>query len=126
MRVLLAVVAVAVLGCGDGMPKGPALVPGGGKVTYRNKPVTGGNIAFTPVNVAGAETAQGYLDEKGTFILACPNFGPGIAPGQYKVTITFYGGSGPVPPKYNLPQSTPLLVDIPAGGKTDLDLKLVD
>jgi hypothetical protein len=107
---------------------GPKLVRVSGKVFYRNRPVQGALVAFVPNTAApGVEAAQGYTGEDGAFTLKCPNRGPGAVPGEYKVTVSFPGDAGKVPPQYGSLEKTPFQkVEVPEGGTDRLALTLVD
>src|SRR5579872_7386303 len=84
--VLLALVAGATAGCGGKKAK---TATAEGKVTYKNKPVTGGTIRFYPASgqtVGGASAAsqaaaQGTIKGDGTFMV------PSIPMGDYRVAI---------------------------------------
>jgi hypothetical protein len=114
-------------GCTRPAPK-PKLVPAGGKVLYRNRPVKGAFVSFVPlISAPGVEAAQGYTGDDGAFMLKCPTYGPGAVPGEYKVTVSFYTPSAAIPPQYGSVERTPLQkVEVPEGGTDRLDLTLVD
>ena len=126
-RLAFAVVtAIALVGCGaKELPK-PKLVPASGRVEYKGKPVANATLQFSPIGIDLAESSMAQLDAEGKFTLASPNFGPGATPGKYKVVITFYGGKGPIPEKYQDSATTPLTVEVPEAGKADFVLTLTD
>lgn len=55
-----------------------------GKITYKNKPVTTGNILFVPE--AGGPTATADIQKDGSYSLKTDKLS-GAAPGRYKVMI---------------------------------------
>ena len=73
---LLAVLLLA--GCG------PGLSPVRGKITYKGRPVTTGDILFVPD--AGGTTATGKIATDGSYDLSTDGR-RGTAPGAYKVMI---------------------------------------
>ena len=143
LRSLLGLVGLAVLvGCNSGSVSGT--VPVSGKVIYKGAAVEGAIVTFVPEGegrTATATTAAG-----GVFSLNTVD-SPGAMPGKYKVTVdkVEYGpGSNlsmeaaakgnpaegqakrATPAKYAQAATTPLTLEVPSGGKKDLDLTLVD
>jgi len=130
------------VGCNSGSVSGT--VPVSGKVTYKGVPVEGAIVTFVPEGkgrTATATTAAG-----GVFSLTTVD-SPGAMPGKYKVTVdkVEYGAGGAssmeaaakgnagegqakraLPAKYAAAASTPLAIDVPSGGKKDIDLALAD
>jgi hypothetical protein len=70
--------ALLLAGCG------PGLAPVRGKVTYKDRPVTTGDILFVPD--ATGPTAMGKIDSQGSYELSTDGR-RGAAPGSYKVMI---------------------------------------
>lgn len=126
-------------GCG-----GPSLstIPVQGKVTWKGKPLTSGDIAFHPTKLAagGVERlAMGRLDGEGNYKLSTVTHGDGVQPGEYAVVIVSLGGAarqidateGPVPSaiplQYSVVSTTPLKAKIEANAtgplQFDFDLK---
>lgn len=64
-------------------------VPVKGKVIYRGKPLTQGQIVFRPTD-AGRE-ATGQIKPDGTFALTTHKDGDGAVVGTHKVTVTNAG-----------------------------------
>lgn len=89
-RIAAGVVGLAVLfaGCAsDGRPK---VVPVSGKVTQKGKPMTQGEVMFTPtggVPGAAVTVATGQIESDGSYRLTTFNTGDGAVPGKYKVTV---------------------------------------
>lgn len=75
---LVAVLTVALVGCGSD------LKPAGGTVTVDGKPVESGTIMFHPV--AGGRPATGTIAD-GTFTLSYADIEDGLPVGEYKVAI---------------------------------------
>jgi hypothetical protein len=125
-RLVVALAVCGVTGCAAG-PEAPKLVPASGKLLYRDRPVANALVSFLPLSAEGrAEAAQGTTDASGAFTLACPSHGPGATPGKYKVTVSFYGGTGPVPERFAAADKTPLRAEVPPGGTDRLVLVLQD
>jgi hypothetical protein len=130
------------LGCNSGSVSGT--VPVSGKVTYKGAPVEGAILTFVPEG--SGRTATATTRAGGVFSLTTVD-SPGAMPGKYKVTVdkVEYRPAGSptmeeaargnaaegqakrvLPAKYAAAASTPLAMEIPAGGKKDIDLTLVD
>jgi hypothetical protein len=126
-RGLLGAALVAAGPVVSGCSKAPLpLVPVAGKVTYLGKPVADVSVQFVPdpaKNPQG-QPAVGQTGADGAFRLQTPNHGNGALAGAYRVTVTGYPGRHTIPAKYSRHDKTPLGVEIPQGGKEDLQLKL--
>jgi Carboxypeptidase regulatory-like domain len=130
------------LGCNSGSVSGT--VPASGKVTYKGAPVEGAIVTFVPEGEG--RTATATTSAGGVFSLTTVD-ASGVMPGKYKVTVdkVEYGpGSNlsmeaaakgnpaegqakrVLPAKYAAAASTPLAIEVPSGGKKDIDLPLVD
>ncbi len=137
--VLLTLAFSLLFGCG---PSGPKTIPASGKVTYKNKPVTIGRIAFQPVEIpAGApqRPAMGKLQEDGSYSLSSFIKDDGLVPGEYCAVIhAMISGPTPenptaptiwaVPERYTSTQTTPLKVTVPSdtSGKLEFNFELTD
>jgi hypothetical protein len=111
-------------GCGK---KAPPLVPAGGTVQAKGKPVAHVTLQFTPDPVKNRDghTAMAQTGEDGSFRLQTPPYGEGAVVGTYRVTVTGYPGQKvPFSSIYTRLDKTTLVVEIPQGGKSDLVLKL--
>jgi hypothetical protein len=108
-------------GCG-----GPNLVPVRGKVIYQNEPVTAAEIYFLPDQAKGSTgvMASSILQEDGTFTMRTHPHGDGVIPGAYKVTVSLGRRVGKALDKYRRGDKTPLAIEVPAEGLTDLVLEL--
>jgi Carboxypeptidase regulatory-like domain len=140
---LLGLLGLALLmGCNSGSVSGT--VPASGKVTYKGAPVEGAIVTFVPESEG--RTATATTSAGGVFSLTTVD-ASGAMPGKYKVTVdkVEYGpGSNlsmeaaakgnsaegqakrVLPAKYAAAASTPLAIEVPSGGKKDIDLPLVD
>jgi hypothetical protein len=100
------------------------LVPAKGKVTYRGQPLKNATVQFVPEQPKGGSgpTATGRTDDSGAFTLTTEGR-DGAAPGTYRVLVMSLGPA--LPPRYSNPK-TALQVTVPAEGKQDLVLALVD
>jgi hypothetical protein len=144
-RWVVAVGAVAFLGCGDdGLAK---RYPVSGKVTYKGETLASGTITFTPADGnAGIRAAFGAIVD-GRYQLTTQSNNDGAMAGKYKVSIvarsydeTAKGQENKalrrdkmakvlgktsknlVPPKFNIPETSGLTAEVP-GGKYDFDLQ---
>jgi hypothetical protein len=63
------------------------LVPVKGIVYFDGQPLADASIGFYPDNPE-SRTATARTDANGKFVMTTLNFGDGVAPGEYKVTIT--------------------------------------
>src|SRR4051812_16822548 len=90
--VTVAVLAAAMIGCGEG---GPKLVPVSGIATVNGKPLEGAEIIFTPdpSNNIG-QTASDATGPEGNY-KAMTRGRSGVVPGKYKVVITKLTQSAP-------------------------------
>lgn len=137
---------IVVLGC--------AMVPGCGRsvggsdavevtgtVTYQSNPVEGANVIFQPA--AGSSQTMGsqaVTDAKGRFTLSTHvgggKFKPGIAPGQYVVSITKLDTAGIsntlaapkdlLPKTYGNPKTSGLTAEVALGRENNFEFVLRD
>ncbi len=86
----LALVACAALfvstGCG-GAPQLDGLEKYSGTITLDGEPLDGASITLVPTKV-GLRGAGAMSDAKGNFVFQTLQAGDGVAPGDYKVTVT--------------------------------------
>jgi len=142
-RSMLGLFGLALLvGCNSSSVSGT--VPASGKVTYKGAAVEGAIVTFVPEGKG--RTATATTREGGVFSLTTVD-ASGAMPGRYKVTVgkVEYGAGGSpsmeaaasanvsegkakhaLPAKYAQAASTPLEMEVPSGGKKDIDLALVD
>ena len=115
-------VLVLAAGCG-----GPKLVPVKGRVVYADgKPVTAASVSFTPdaTPEGNGLLATGLLAEDGSFTLRTYSHGDGAMVGSYRVTVSLGFGATRKLVKYTRLKDTPLKIDVPPEGRTDLVLTL--
>ncbi len=105
-------------GCDGEKPK---LVMVTGKVTYKDQPLTAGNITFHPdaANSYQKDKPSSQLQLDGSFTIKTFPFGDGIPPGKYKVTLAPELASRIKMPKYADPAKTPWSVEVPDAGLSD-------
>ena len=142
-RSLFGLFGLALLvGCNSASVSGT--VPVSGKVTYEGASVEGAIVTFVPEG--NGRTATATTRAGGAFSLTTVD-ASGAMPGKYKVTVdkVEYGPGGSpsmeeaakgnpaegqakrvLPAKYANAASTPLALEVPTGGKKDIDLTLVD
>ncbi|HJZ89494.1 MAG TPA: hypothetical protein VKE40_01390 [Gemmataceae bacterium] len=122
----LALVLVAlVVGCSSTTPSPlgeRAIVKG--KVTIDGKPVTSGSVGFFPVDRGQGDEQYGLIDKNGHYTAA-------VFPGKYRVAIEpegvrsgSHGKSSGVPTKFQKPDTSGIEVEVPSGGREDLDFPL--
>ena len=99
----------------DRRPVRRPTVPVKGKVTYKGKPLTQGEIVFEPES-AGRE-AHGGIQSDGTFELTTYKQGDGAVPGTHRVAVTGTSKKDAVPTKYKNVSSSKTQVEV-AEGKT--------
>src|SRR3954464_3770610 len=78
-------------GCGGGPSDKPKVAPVSGKVTQKGKPLTTGDVLFTPSggpDGAAGQVATGQIGPDGTYRLTTFNTGDGAVLGTHKVTVT--------------------------------------
>jgi hypothetical protein len=118
--------AALVLGCGR--TPAPRLAPVQGRVIYRGQPVAAATVEFTPDADAGTHgpSSVGSTGPDGSFRLRCPPHGEGAVVGRHRARVFLYPGADGIPPRYAHPDTSPLRVEVPAGGLSDLELVLED
>jgi hypothetical protein len=124
--------AVALGGCGKSAEPPPQVEVKGKVLKASKKPVAWVAVVFHPHDAVGSASYRGGTAKDGSFSLRCPA-------GKYRVTVTPLplkgqasgpaevadpGKSGSPFDLYQNPESTPLKVEIPAGGKSDLVIPL--
>lgn len=74
------------IACGNIKPK---LVQVSGKIIFKGKPLTAGNIYFhpAPTNTFKNDNPSSILQEDGTFNMKTFPYGEGVSPGDYKITL---------------------------------------
>jgi len=65
----------------------PAVVKVAGNVTYKQQPVAGATVLFSPVEKSGF-AATGLTDSQGNYSLRTFSSADGAVPAQYKVTVS--------------------------------------
>jgi hypothetical protein len=120
---VMVVLLLALSGCSK---NSPPLVPVSGKVQSDGKGVPGVVVQFTPDSTKNPKgfTAQASTGADGSFTLKTPPYGDGASPGWYRVTVAGYGNRQPFSSKYTRFDKSPLVVEIPQGGKSDVVLKV--
>lgn len=120
--------AAALSGCSAELPK-TALVQG--KVVFgKGKPLKNATIQFIPVAETASHIASGTTDSDGVFQLQTYFESrrvrqDGAVPGKYKVVVTPYPRGQRIARKYGSPIETPLTVEVPESGATNLTLTVV-
>ena len=86
-RNALVIAILAIAGCNKA---NDALVPVAGRVVVDGKPAVGAAVVFHPVDDSNGTHPLGQVDSNGEFQLTTIRSGDGAAPGEYKVTLTWY------------------------------------
>lgn len=149
----LSLACMAGLGCGgsgDMWTAGqPDTVDASGVVTLDGEPIEGATVVFGPID--GKYPASAITASDGSFSAAAFSSKPGAVPGKYKVALTKTiededavkkkfdpgedsehakdGGddvmwTNGLPEIYKLPSSTPIEIEVPSGGTSDLKIEL--
>ncbi|MFM7151491.1 MAG: hypothetical protein ACKO23_16820 [Gemmataceae bacterium] len=130
---LLFICSGFVIGCGEPKLKLPSPVAASGKVTLANgQPAKNVRIFFEPIDAMAPASSPVASD--GTFKLKTYDNKEGACPGKYRILFRVdqadpnnYKASSQalqlIPQKYQ-EDGSPLEVEIPSGGKTDIDLRL--
>lgn len=136
MCILLPLI-VLVLGC-DG---GPKLAPVSGKVTLNGQPLAEAWLDFQPIatgdDINPGAGSVGTTDKDGRYTLKTVHGKTGAVVGKHRVSITLKDPTGgnadadpargkrgfkQLPVRYNF--QSELTVDVPAGGRSDVDFPL--
>lgn len=145
--------ALFVAGCGQSTQDAnrPKTIPVTGTVTYKDAPVEGATVTFSPAT-QGPESrgAVGKTDASGKYQLTTFEPGDGAIPGSYVVTISKtettgalseeevnkYYEQGKTPPepkttdllpaKYKTPKGSDLKADVSEGSDNAFDFNLTD
>jgi len=135
IRFLLLVLSCLVLGCQPKDPRAKNLVPGRGQILLNDVPLAGASISFNtaPDNKFGISSA-GRSDGHGNFTLTTFLPKDGTHPGNYFVSISATEAAGEfIPPpefrsliseRYNDPQTSGIVVEIPAKGSRNIVINL--
>jgi hypothetical protein len=114
--------------CGASSPN----VAVSGHVTVKGGlPVDEGQLILMPDPADPKRATCGAtIGTDGKFTCASTKGGAGIPPGKYKVVLSFSAGKGKVNPfveafkQYTQAETTPLKLDVPAGGLKDYHIEL--
>jgi len=85
-------------GCGS---DGPTLVPAGGVVNYKGKPIGKINVMLMPSADSGGMIAEATTDESGKFTLQTQNPGDGAMVGTYGVAFKYVPDEIPQMPGFD-------------------------
>jgi hypothetical protein len=136
MRIVLAgtlvFAAFGLIGCGG---SGDGLVPVTGTVTVDGQPGDGAAVAFVPKDGTPGNGGTALADASGKYEITTPQGKKGLAPGAYKVTVSYRrnpDGSAPdpntppieakavewLPPKFSDRDKTELSATVAADAKS--------
>ena len=73
------------IGCdnGDAEPS----IPISGTVSYKGKPIAGGEIRYVPADPKVGRTAYGSIGDSGNFAMSTTVSISGVVPGEYKIVV---------------------------------------
>jgi hypothetical protein len=124
LRVIgFALVWLPVAGCDTG-PGSP--VPVRGTVYYRNAPLQGGILVFTPDPVRNGDGPMSHAEigADGAYTLRTEG-SLGAIPGWHRVTVTaFPNARPPLPPRYGDPEQSGLSFEVKPGRENIIDIYL--
>jgi hypothetical protein len=86
------------IGCGGG--DRPKLVPAGGVVNYKGKPIGKINVMLMPNGIQRGMVAEGTTDESGKFKLQTKEPGDGAMIGSYTVSFKYVPDEIPAMPGF--------------------------
>lgn len=131
--------AVLAFGCSD-VPTGEIVPtsPAAGVAKFQGKPLEYYQIQFIPEE---GRPAAGITDENGNFTLGTNDIGDGAPSGSHRVAVTYVGPPPPpdygvtnfdpipppkfkIPAKFNDPNKSGIVVEVPENGKTDFLIEL--
>ena len=122
----IALLALVAFGCGD---QNPTLAPVRGRVYFRDAPLTGGVIVFTPDLEHGNRGPQacGRIGADGAYVLSTgTNFG--ATPGWHRVTFKAVDANGAteslLPARYSDPDQSDQAHEVKAGIGNNIDFHL--
>jgi hypothetical protein len=121
LLMIFALAACAGCGSADSHEFTGETVPVKGKVTYKGKPLTRGEVVFEP-DSAGRE-AHGEIQPDGRFELSTYKAGDGAVAGTHRVAVRNTGKNDAVPVKYKNASSSRTEVEVTAG-KTEYVIDL--
>jgi hypothetical protein len=120
----LAVVALALTGCGSGEPRVP-VVAVTGKISFQGQVPAGAQVVLHPVATSAESNIapSGTVKDDGTFAISAYDQGDGAPPGDYVATVEWFrlvstgdggGGRGPnvLPGQYASPATSPIRLTI--------------
>lgn len=129
-----AVACASVAGCGESNAW-KRVYPTTGQIVFQGKPVPGAVVTFCPVDSSAPATVRptATTDEEGHFTLTTYSEFDGAPAGDYTVAVSWFplvdAGSGPtrgpnkLPPKYSIPEQSPLKVTV---NPEDTDLETLE
>lgn len=97
---ILFAACLALAGCGAGAGD---LVPATGTVTVDDKPGAGAVVEFVPKPGTPGNGGTAVADESGRYEMATPQGKKGLAPGEYKVVLSFRRNADGSAPDPNVP-----------------------
>ena len=113
-------------GCGEQTVR---LAPVHGKITYRQGPLSGGTIVFTPDPDRGGRGPLAYaeIQQDGSYTLSTDQK-PGAVAGWHRVTIlapqAAEGSALLLPPRYCDPEQSGLTCEVKPGRENTFDFRL--
>lgn len=119
------VVCMVALTAGCSQPPALDLVPVTGKVTLNGKGVAPGSIVFQSDRENALATTS-LLQLDGSFTMRTYPHGEGARPGTYRAYLQLGGGGTPETARFTKPETTPLVIEVPAAGLTNYHIELTD
>lgn len=126
MREVAAIlVCVVVMSAGCSQPPALDLVPVTGKVTLNGKAVAPGSIVLQSDRENALPTTS-LLQLDGSFTMRTYPHGDGARPGTYRAYLQLGGGTTPETAPFTKPETTPLVIEVPAAGLTNYHIELAE
>jgi hypothetical protein len=92
-RIVALIFAAAIVGqSGCGRDSADGVYPVRGRVLFQGKPTVHAQVTLHPVGTSGRDAVHpvGEVDDQGYFTLTSVHKGDGAAPGEYRVTVSWY------------------------------------
>ena len=129
--------------CGCTGSDTPSVAPVSGRVMYKDKPVVGAHVNFSPET--GGRIASGVTDSSGRYSIGTYKTDDGAVLGKHKISVIAHGPNRPlragevgsgmpgekvpgdpiIPTQYFVPESSGLTHEVVRGGN-DMPLNLTD
>lgn len=122
----IAVVAIAMTGCGEAKPARTPVFPIKGTITFKGQPMPGALVALHPKSpIEGTPSPRANVTKEGAFEVSTYDGGDGAPAGDYTLTVLWYkqvkngadivAGPNVVPQKYAKVETSDLTISVKEG-----------